>query len=115
MQTVRLKGKHTFIPIINPFSDYDDYVFILNFNNIAVDIYQTDSAKWYKKELLVDVAEYQKEDITDSKIKEWNLSDGYNYNSAEVDILESNNINIKVICKNDFRLGNAENFLILEI
>lgn len=104
-----------FIPIINPFSDFDRYIFILDFNNIEVDIYQNDSAKWYKKELLVDVTEYQKEDITDSKIKEWNLSDGYSYNSTEVDILESNNITIKVICKNDFRLGNADNFLIIEI
>ena len=104
-----------FIPIINPFSDYDHYIFILNFKDIEVDIYQNDSVKWYKKELLVDVTEYQKEDITDSKIQEWNLSDEYDYTSAEVDILESNNINIKVICKNDFKFGNPDNFLIIEI
>ncbi|TFD91936.1 hypothetical protein E2605_19045 [Dysgonomonas capnocytophagoides] len=103
------------VPIVNPFSNYDSYIFILDFSNIEVDVYQNDTEKWYKKELLVDVTEYQKEDITDSKIKEWTLNDGYDYTSAEVDILESNNINIKVICKNDFKFRNPDNFLIIEI
>lgn len=103
------------IPIINSHNHFTKLIFIVDFSNIDIEIYTSEKSSWYKNELLIEVTEYQKEKITEDKIKEWNEKEGYNYNEEEVDILESNNINIKILFKHQYLINEESQFLILNI
>lgn len=101
------------IPIVNSYNDYEEYIFIVDFDDVEINIYRSDSEKWYNSELLVDVTEYQKSEITDDKIKEWKEKDSQDYSMTDVDVLESNNINIKVIFKGDYLIKSFKNIKII--
>jgi len=102
------------IPIVSSYNNYDQYLFIVDFNDIEIDIYESYSDKWYNRELLVDVTEYQKSEITADKIKEWNEKDKLDYSQIDVDVLESNNVNIKVLFKSDYVIKSYKNIIVLE-
>ncbi|WP_165045649.1 hypothetical protein [Dysgonomonas sp. ZJ709] len=103
------------IPIVNSFSDYQDYIFIVDFKDVAIDIFFSDSPKYYKQELFVDVIEYQIGVITTNTIQEWSQKDGNEYTASEIEVLESNNINIKILCKFEFKFEDSLNFLVIKI
>ena len=103
------------IPVVNSYNNYDNLIFIVDFENVEADIYTSESTKWYKKEVLVDVTEYQKEEITANRIKEWKEKDKLDYSEEDVDILESNNVNIKVLYKCDYKFKNFKNVKVLSI
>ncbi|MBA6154275.1 hypothetical protein [Gelidibacter maritimus] len=102
------------VPILNSFNSYKDYIFIIDFSNIKIKLYTNESSLWYKDQLLVDITEYSKENLTDENIQKWRESDKFDYNAEEVDILESNNINIKVLLKFDFIINDNLKALILD-
>ncbi|AYN00244.1 hypothetical protein [Chryseobacterium sp. 3008163] len=99
------------IPIINSFNK--NHIFVIDFNKVKVNIYTSNSKKWYNGQLLVDITEYQKEIITNDIITKWNENDGYDYNIEEIDILESNNVNMKILFKGDYVLKILKIFWLL--
>jgi len=102
------------IPIINVFNSYKDYIFIVDFSNIEIKVYTNDEENWYKNMLIVDVTEYQKDIVTDETIREWKEKDNITYNYDEVDVLEKNNVNVKIIFKFEYIIPDSVDFLILE-
>lgn len=102
------------IPIVNQFSKFKDSILVIDFSLIKVLIYTSDSPNWYKNQLLVEITESQKDDITENIIKEWSENDGYKYNEEEVDILESNNVNAKILLKYEFIIPEEAKYLIID-
>lgn len=102
------------IPIINSYNKFKEYIFVIDFNKIGINIFKSDSPLWYENQLLVDVTKYSKENITDQKIQEWSEKDKFKYNAEEVDILESNNVNMKVLLKFDYIFQKDLNVLIID-
>ena len=102
------------VPIINSYNKFKEYIFIIDFSKIKMEIFKSDSPLWYENQLLVDVTSYSKENITDQKIQEWSEKDKFNYNASEVDILESNNVNIKILLKFEFLFEEDSKFLIID-
>ncbi|HAT4001768.1 TPA: hypothetical protein I9Y90_003318 [Elizabethkingia anophelis] len=103
------------IPIVNSFNKYKDFIFVVNFNDIEINIYRNDSNKWYNNQLFVDVTEFQNEVITSNKVSEWSIRDGYEYNKEEIDVLESNNVDIKILFKSDYILKNKKSFIVFDM
>lgn len=101
------------IPVLNQFSKSKDDILIIDFSLVKVQIYTSDNPNWYKKQLLVEITESQKDDLTENLLKEWNEKDGYNYNIDEVDILESNNVNAKILLKYNFVIPEETKYLII--
>lgn len=102
------------VPIVNSYNKFKDYIFAIDFNQIEINIFRSDSPFWYENQLLVNVTNYSKENITDQKIQEWSEKDKFKYNAEEVDILESNNVNIKVLLKFEYIFKENINVLILD-
>ncbi|WP_298248320.1 hypothetical protein [uncultured Christiangramia sp.] len=101
------------IPIINSFNKYSHLIFIIDFTNVKANIFVSENSNWYKNQLLVEVSEYQKELITDDLIREWNEKEGQNYTEQEVDVLESNHVNAKILFKSEFIFDENFRFLII--
>lgn len=102
------------IPIINIFNSFKDYIFIVDFSDIEIKVYTDDKEYWYKNMLIVDVTEYQQNDITGEIIKEWKEKDSITYNHEEVEILENNNVNVKILFKFEYVIPESVAFLIIE-
>ncbi|MGG7440193.1 hypothetical protein [Chryseobacterium arthrosphaerae] len=102
------------IPVVHQFSKFKDSILVIDFSLIKASIYTNDSPNWYKNQLLIEITESQKDDITDDVIKEWNEKDGYNYDENEVDILESNNVNAKILLKYEFIIPEETRYLIIK-
>lgn len=102
------------IPVVHQFSKFKDSILVIDFSLIRASIYTNDNPNWYKNQLLIEITESQKDDITDDVIKEWNEKDGYNYNENEVDILESNNVNAKILLKYEFIIPEETRYLIIK-
>src|SRR5690606_1644362 len=64
------------VPVINHYSNKKDYVYLIDFEDVEIDIFTSKSPKWFKNQLLVDVTEYSKGEIGDNDIKTWNEKDG---------------------------------------
>ncbi|QXU49950.1 hypothetical protein KYG33_02575 [Chryseobacterium sp. D764] len=60
------------------------------------------------------LSNYIRNTVTDNKIKEWNEKDGYHYNEDEIDILESNNVNAKIILKYEFVIPDNARYIIID-
>lgn len=101
------------IPVVHQFSKFKDSILVIDFSLVKASIYTNDSPNWYKNQLLIEITESQKDDITDDVIKEWNEKDGYNYDENEVDILESNNVNAKILLKYEFIIPEETRYLII--
>ena len=102
------------IPIVHQFSKYKDSIIVIDFTLIKAIVYTSDNPNWYKNQLLVEITESQKDDITDNVIKEWNEKDGYEYSEKEVDILESNNVNAKILLKYEFIIPDESRYIIIK-
>lgn len=102
------------IPVVHQFSKFKDSILVIDFSLVKASIYVNDSPNWYKNQLLIEITESQKDDITDDVIKEWNEKDGYNYDENEVDILESNNVNAKILLKYEFIIPEETRYLIIK-
>ena len=103
------------IPVINSYNNNRDNIFIIDFSTITMDIYTKESEIWYKDELIVDITEYSKGVITNEEIQKWNEKEKYEFSMEEVDILESNNINIKVISKFRYNIPDDASILVLDV
>lgn len=103
------------IPILNLHNQFKNEIFIIDFDAIKMEIYQEENDKWYKNNLLVEVTDYEKGPITNKLIKELSEQDNQKYSKEEVDILESNNVNIKIIFKFQFLIENNSNLMILRV
>ncbi|MFZ4929136.1 hypothetical protein [Chryseobacterium sp. Mn2064] len=102
------------IPVIHQFSKFKNHILVVDFSSIKGQIYTSKNPNWYKNQLIVEITESQKGDITDNKIKEWSEKDGYHYNEDEIDILESNNVNAKIILKYEFIISDDARYIIID-
>lgn len=102
------------VPIVNNYySKLKDFVTIVDFTLINVNIYTSENSSWYDQQLLVEVTESHENDITEDVIKEWSEKDGYEYNADEVSILESTNVNVKVLLKFEFNIPENASYIII--
>lgn len=102
------------VPVVHQFSKFKDSIIVIDFSLIKACIYTSNNPSWYKNQLLVEVTESQKDDITQNIIKEWSEKDGYTYNEDEVDILESNNVNAKILLKYEIIIPQETRYIIIE-
>lgn len=101
------------IPIIQQFSKYKDSILVIDFSMVKAVIYTNDNPNWYKSQLIVEVTESHRSNITEDIIKEWSEKDGFEYDEDEVDILESNNVNIKILLKYRFIIPEETRYIII--
>lgn len=102
------------VPVVYQYSKFKDSIVVIDFSLIKATIFTNDHPNWYKKHLLVEVTESQKEDITEDIIKEWNENDGFDYNKDEIDILESNNVNVKILLKYEISIPEESRYIIIK-
>ncbi|MGN7863514.1 hypothetical protein [Chryseobacterium sp. 22458] len=102
------------IPVIHQFWKFKDHILVVDFSLIKGQIFTSENPNWYKNQLLIEVTESQKGDITNNIINEWSEKDGYHYNEDEIDILESNNVNAKIILKYEFVIPDDARYIIID-
>lgn len=103
------------VPVVNHYSNKKDYVYLIDFEDVEIDIFTSKSPKWFNNQLLVDVTEYSKGEIGDDDIKTWNEKDGLKYTSGDVEILESNNVDIKILFKGEYKFKDGFNATIIKL
>jgi len=102
------------VPVVHQFSKFKNSIIVIDFSLIKASIYTSNNPNWYKSQLLVEITESQKDDITQNIIKEWNEQDGYTYNEDEIDILESNNVNAKILLKYEIIIPEQTRYIIIQ-
>jgi hypothetical protein len=101
------------VPIVNHYSEHKDFVMVIDFSKIRAAIYTNDNPNMYKNQLLVEVTESPREAVTPKDILIWNRNDGYKYDENEVDIIQSNHVNVKVELK--YQMTNLDEARYLKI
>lgn len=102
------RAKYKDVPIVNNY-EFNDYIFIVDLDTIKYKIYQKD--EWYKKELLVEITEPIKDDNIDTDYK----NDGIEYSSDEINVLEENAVNIKILFKHDIEILDPSKYIIYKL
>ncbi|MEO8239130.1 MAG: hypothetical protein ABI576_13585 [Flavobacterium sp.] len=103
------RSQYREIPIINNY-EFEDFLFIVDLSAIKYTIYQKDD--WYNKELLVEITEPTKDGeaaMTDYQ------NDGVEYSLEEIDVLEENAVNIKILFKYDMIIQDSSRYIIYKI
>ncbi|WP_026978500.1 hypothetical protein [Flavobacterium tegetincola] len=103
------RSQYREIPIINNYES-EDFLFIVDLNSINYIIYQQD--EWYNKELLVEITEPIKDGETSTTDYE---NDEVEYSSEEVDVLEGNAVNVKILFKHDMVILDPTKYIIYKI
>ena len=110
-----LESTYCGVPVVNSYSKYEEYVFVVDFEKVEVDIYTSESEKWYNNQLLVDVTESLRGEIGDDEIKKWNEKDGLKYTPVDVEILQGNNVDIKILFKGEYKFHPDFRVIIIKI
>lgn len=108
------KSKYRSIPIFNNY-EFKDFIIIVDLNIIDYTIYQKET--WFDKELLIEVTEPAKEDITDKikKTAKWKERDGIEYSEDEIEVLEQNSVNIKILFKFEMEITDESKYIAFKI